>query len=580
MMKGIPYGVTDYDRIVNKNFYYVDKTDFIPLLEKSDSFFTYLRPRRFGKTLFLATLDAYYNVKYKDNFDLYFKDKKIYQELTEEHSSYLILKFDFSKVDNKIEKVYDSFNDIVIEYLRFYITEYSNLLPNETLENFNKIKNCDRALDYVLMQTKIANKKVYLIIDEYDNFANSLLSRNEDEYISLTHGDGFFRLFFNIIKAHTSGNFSPIERIFITGVSPLTLSDVTSGYNIGGNHSFDEEFNNMVGFTETEVREILEYYEKETGVFKHSVDEILNIIKPYYNNYCFNEYCLEVDRVFNTDMFWYFLKNYIKHGEFPKEMVDKNISTDYDKMRMLIRYDKNFGHKASVIQQLMINEEIETVVNPEFTISELTSDNNLVSLLIYLGMLAMDRYEMGATIYRIPNYTVKSQYYRYMTDCYKDCISWRSDDDLLNSLGRKMAYRGEALEFIDYLLSCMTDLSSNRDFDPMAESFVKGFLLANLGVKMNFYTIETEKEANHGYSDIKITPRLDAKHAFVIELKYLKKDASDNEVKEQEKQAEIQLRQYLNDKIDKIKHADNEITCRGIVCVVRGYKKEVLKYID
>ncbi|MCQ2975330.1 MAG: ATP-binding protein, partial [Bacteroidales bacterium] len=516
-----------------------------------------------------------------DKFDFYFKDKKVYTQLTPKRNSYLVMKFNFSAVDNNIEKVYNSFNNLVKDTLDDFLIKYKEYFSEDIYKEFKAIQSCDSALNYVFTKTQQTNQRIYILIDEYDNFANSLLSRNENDYISLTHGDGFFRLFFNILKAHTSGNNSPIERIFITGVSPLTLSDVTSGFNISKNHSLDYKFNSMVGFSETEVREILEYYEKETGVFKHSVDEIIEKIKPHYNNYCFNEECLKEDRIFNTDMFWYFLSEYINYnGKYPKEMVDKNISTDYDKMRMLIRYDKNFGHKASVIQQIMMNEEIEAVVNPEFSISEITSDDNLVSLLIYLGMLSMDRYEMGATIYRIPNYTVKSQYYRYMIDCYKDCMSWRSDDSMLNRFGRKMAYEGYALEFIDYILSCMTDLSSNRDFDAMAESFVKGFILATLGVKMNFYVVETEKEANHGYSDIEIKPRLDAKHAFVIELKYLKKDASDNEVKEQEAKAEKQLRKYLNDKIDKTKYADEGITCRGIVCVIRGYKKEVLKYLE
>ncbi|MCQ2974292.1 MAG: AAA family ATPase, partial [Bacteroidales bacterium] len=182
MTKSIPYGITDYDRIVNENYYYVDKTDFIPMIEKSDSFFTFLRPRRFGKTLFLATLDAYYNIKYKDKFDLYFKDKKVYSQLTPKRNSYLIMKFDFSKVDNNIERVYESFNSRILEYLRFFIKFNQDLLPSETLEKFENIKKCDDALDYVLTQTKLTNQKVYLIIDEYDNFANSLLSRNENDY--------------------------------------------------------------------------------------------------------------------------------------------------------------------------------------------------------------------------------------------------------------------------------------------------------------------------------------------------------------------------------------------------------------
>ncbi|MCQ2975680.1 MAG: AAA family ATPase, partial [Bacteroidales bacterium] len=204
-IKSIPYGTTDFDLIITENNYYVDKTGYIPMVEKSDRFFTFLRPRRFGKTLFLATLDAYYNVKYKDKFDFYFKDKKVYTQLTPKRNSYLVMKFDFSKVDNNIEKVYESFNSRIKNTLADFLIQYKEYFSEDIYKEFKNINKCDDALDYVLTQTKLANQKVYLIIDEYDNFANSLLSRNENDYISLTHGDGFFRLFFNILKAHTSG---------------------------------------------------------------------------------------------------------------------------------------------------------------------------------------------------------------------------------------------------------------------------------------------------------------------------------------------------------------------------------------
>ncbi len=584
-MKKIPYGITNFDRIVKENMYYVDKTDFIPKLENSDAFVTFLRPRRFGKTLLTAVLDAYYNVKYKDNFDLYFKGQKVYENVTENHNSYLVMKFDFSKVDNNIERCQASFNTEILMTLDKYLKEYKEYYSQELYQEFRKIKDAENpqsndAFKFVLDQSYLLGYRIYIIIDEYDNFANSLLARNENDYIKITHGDGFFKLFFNILKAYTSGMGSPVERILIIGVSPLTLSDVTSGYNIGANHSLDEDMNAMVGFSETEVNKMLDYYREATGVFKHNNEEIMAKIKPWYNNYCFNEYCLEDERMFNSDMIWYFLGEYTKKGRFPKEMVDTNIKTDYDKMRMLIRYDKSFGRKASVIQQIMINGEIGSSINREFTISQLQDDKNLVSLLFYLGMLSITRYEYGRAILGIPNHTVMYQYYTYMRDCYNDCISWRSDNDLIDELGHRMAYFGEAIEFLEYIVSCMKELSGPRDFDPQAEAFVKGFILATLGVKMNFYTIETEKQMNHGYSDIFIKPMRDAKNAFVIELKYLKANASDDEVLEKENEAEVQLKQYLSSKINQQELADQGITCRGIILVMSGCKKRVLRYLE
>lgn len=578
--KGIPYGVTNFGLIQRENLYYVDKTAFIPVLEKADKFVTFLRPRRFGKTLLLAVLDAYYNVKYKDRFDDYFKDQAVYKNLTDNRSSYLVMRFDFSKVDNDIERVYKSFNENVLTSLKVFVKEYQTYLPEETYSELSKIDACDAGLNYVLSQAFVAQQRVYIIIDEYDNFANSLLACNEGNYMSLTHGDGFFRLFFNVLKAHTSGMDSPIERIFITGVSPLTLSDITSGYNIGSNLSLSPALNQMVGFTETEILQMLDYYRQECGTFQHSNEEIMELIKPWYNNYCFNRKCLSQDRVFNSDMLWYFIKEYSSDGEFPDAMVDTNIKTDYDKMRMLVRYDKDFGRKASIIQGIINNGEIAAVINPEFSISQLDSDDNLVSLLFYLGMLSIDRYEDGITVLAIPNNTVKMQFYKYMQKCYQDCITWRSDDSLLDRLGRMMAYRGQALEFIEYVVSCMTELSSPRDFDPQAEAFVKGFILATMGVRMNFYTVETEVSMGNGYSDIYIKPMKDAKHSFVVELKYLKANATDAEVKAKEDEAERQLRQYLTDKIDHACNADRGISCRGIILVMSGCKKRVLRYLE
>lgn len=568
----LPYGQSDFAKIRKENKYYVDKTMFIPALEEY-SFQMFLRPRRFGKSLMLNMLGAYYDVAMKDDFDMLFGDLYIGKNPTENRNKYLILKFNFSKVDPDKKNVNASFNNLVLATLTSFAEKYVRLLPEKTVEIIRAQSNSNDAFTALTDAVKLAGLEIYAIIDEYDNFANTMLADSESHYKNLTHGDGFFRLFFNNLKAATTDNEAPVARIMISGVTPLTLSDVTSGYNIGTNISTDYQFNTLAGFTETEFRQMLEYYRDATGIFKHSVDELIEITKPWYDNNCFSTKALKQDRMYNSDMALYFLRKYIGNdGELPEIMVDSNITTDYNKMTKLIRLEKQFGQKTSLIQRIMTEGEIYSNIKPEFSLDDLTRYENLVSLMYYMGLLSVGGYDMGDALLVIPNSTVRQQYLEYMKRSYETLISWKTDDNIFDELGRAFAKRGEHEPFMRYIASCMKETSDNRDFIKTGEAFVKGFILGQFGTNLNYYLAHTEYAHGHCYSDIFLEPRLGTPYAYVIELKYCPKSSDEKDIDKLLDEARTQLPQYVNNHKINVQAKDNGWTLTGIIMVFNGWE--------
>lgn len=545
---------------------------FIPTLEEFN-YQMFLRPRRFGKSLMLNMLGAYYDVAMKDDFETLFGDLYIGKNPTPEHNKYLILRFDFSKVDPAPEKVNESFNDLVLLTMNKFAQKYKNMLPADTTEKIATQKDSNTAYSLLLDTVQLAGQYVYVIIDEYDNFANTMLADSEKNYTDLTHGGGFFRLFFNNLKATTTDNNAPVARIMISGVTPLTLSDVTSGYNIGINISTDFRFNNLAGFTETEFRQMLEYYRDATSVFKHSVDDLIEITKPWYDNNCFSNKASIHDRMYNSDMVLYFLREYIKNnGEIPEQLVDTNIITDYNKMVKLIRLEKQFGQKTSLIQRITTEGQIYCNIKPEFSLDDLTSYENLVSLMFYMGLLSVADYDMGDTLLAIPNSTVRQQYLEYMKKSYETLISWKTDDNIMNDLGRAFAKRGEHEPFLRYIASCMKETSDNRDFIKTGEAFVKGFILGQFGTNLNYYLAHSEYAHGHCYSDLYLEPRLGTPYAYVIELKYCPKTSNQKNIDDLLDNARVQLPKYITDNHLQTTAKDNGWTLTGIIMVFNGWE--------
>ena len=570
-VKKIPYGISDFETLRTKNYYYVDKTRFIRMIEEAGRYVFLLRPRRFGKSLFANALAAYYDVKMADKYERIFKGLDIYDNPTEERSQYMVLKFNFSAVDSDPKRTEASFNSYVKLRIEDFVQTYAEYLPEGSLEKISATPNAGEAFNCLITLAKHATRRIYLIIDEYDNFANSLLAYDEEGYRTLTHGTGFFRYFFNQVKEATTANDAALSRMFITGVTPLALSDVTSGFNIGMNLSMKPQFNEVMGFTESEVRSMLEYYRDALGTFQHSVDQIMEDIKPYYNNSCFAEECIGRDRMFNSDMALYFVNNYAPLGNYPKPMIDPNVTSDMNKVRKMLSYGQNQEGKNLLVERIQNDGYIVSSVIPEFKLDDLGKKSSLVSMMFYLGLLSYGADDEGFPVLVITNQVVREQYYTYLTDYYYS-MGWQTDSDVLQELGTQAHRRGQLLPLLTYICDQMREQTSNRDFNREGESFVKGYVTATIGNNNAWFVCRTEQELNHGYTDIALRPLQNGKHAYLVELKYLKPSAPDDEVTDCFNQSVDQLRTYAASHPYVRECEDHGWTLHNVALVIRGWK--------
>ena len=525
-VKELPYGIQDFVTIVEQNIYYVDKTMYIPELESQARNLFFIRPRRFGKSVFLNMLHAYYDIRTKDKFQQWFGDLWIGKHPTPNQGRYQVLHLDFSQVGGTIEELEEKFNFYLGMRLDGFINAYAEYYSEETIQ---KVKSTDYAggkLGLIQQEAQFKGYPLYLIIDEYDNFTNTVLNElGEKVYWAITHAEGFYRDIFKKFK----GSF---ERIFITGVSPVTLDDVTSGFNIGWHISTKEEFNQMLGFSTEDVRELFTYYQKQGKIpADRDIEAIIKEMKPWYDNYCFSESAFETQsKVFNCDMVLYYLRNYMRKGEGPKQMLDPNTKTDYNKMKKLLQLDKLDGDRKGVIKTIAEKGEIIGTIEESFPARELTDPNIFISLLFYYGMLTIKGVLGEQMILGIPNNNVRKQYYNYLLELYQEekCLNTTN----LKTLFTYMAFEGKWQDALGFMAKAYADISSVRD-GIEAERNLQGFFMAYLSLTSYYYTAP-ELELNHGYCDFFLLPDLThypTKHSYIIELKVLSKKEWNEEVK-------------------------------------------------
>lgn len=566
--KRIPYGMMNFVAIRKDNYYYVDKTRFIEETEQSNRFFFFFRPRRFGKSLTMSMLRHYYDINAADKFERLYGNLYIGKNPTPGHNRYLVINLNFAVIDAGLGN-YRSAMDAHcrIEFTSF-CRRYAGLLPSYCLENMLEEDGAVKQLDYLYKACADAGLKIYLFIDEYDHFTNHILSdaTRLTEYKAETHGTGYLRTFFDTIK---SGTESSIERVFVTGVSPVTLDDLTSGFNIGTNYSLAYKFNEMVGFTEKEVREMLTYYSQHNE-FHNTVDEIIGIIKPYYDNYCFAEEAYGETTMYNSNMVLSFMYKYLDNRcRIPNRMLDENIRVDYNKLRMLIRKDKEFAHDASVIQTLVSQGFITGELKEGFPAENIADSNNFISLLYYFGLVTIGGTYRGRLRFVIPNEVVREQVYTYLLDNYHD-NHLETDTYRLSQLEESMAYDGDFKPFFQYIADSIQTYASQRDRQK-GEAFVHGYALA-LTSQCHFYRPISELDNQAGYADIFLRPRYevftDMLHSYIIELKYLKGGASDSETKKAAEQARRQICWYANT----VNVSENiaDTTLHKVIVIYRG----------
>ena len=529
-MKKIPYGIADYKRVKEENFYFIDKTRFIKEIEETDSFSMFLRPRRFGKSLLISMLHYYYDVHYKESFDMLFGDTYIAKHKTKEANSYHILRFDFSMV--VVDNVKVNFYEYLLIILKSFVSRYKIDIEIDAIPTIvlNKI------FDYFRNHPE---KKLYLLIDEYDNFANKLLLDNQNNYKDIiANKASLYKQFFTLLKGGAGAENSPLKKIFITGVTPMTMYDVTSGFNIGSNISTQPNFNDMVGINSNELDILLNYYTLDRKIDRE-------LLKTWYNNYRFSEDTEQT--IYNTDMILYYIKDIIRYNKPPKELIDINVRSDYSTLQNIIYTNNKLNGNFETIKSLIGGEAVTlTSLVQDFSALDISNEENFKSLLFYLGLITID--SVGLEIeFKVPNETIKRIDIDFLKDAlkFKDIFTPRTDH--INKSLVEFARSGD-IEVFKLLSSYIKESTSIRDYIENEQS-VKVMLLAYLSLTPIFI-VKSELELNQGFADLTLLPLNPyVEHYGLVELKYIKRGIKDYKkmIPNLVEQATKQLEQYQND---------------------------------
>lgn len=537
-MRKLPYGISDYERLIEDEYYYVDKTMYIEKLEDTVApYVVFLRPRKFGKTLFTSTLENYYDIAKENKFEKLFKDTYIGQKPTKLRNTYHILKFNFAGIDTTNEETtIRAFKSKVISSIKLFIDKYKlDFYINDKEEAENILDNFFKA--FVIQK---AYKKIYVIIDEYDHFANELLGFNTKQFKSLVSKNGKIRKFYEILK---EGTESVVDRIFITGVAPITLDSLTSGFNIGSDITLDARFNAMTGFTQQEIVNMMQ----ELEISKQKQEEILPIMKENYDGYNFSVDGME--KIYNSDMCLFFLSKYLEQEKIPSQLIDMNIASDYSKLAGMLDLCKG-EEREQIIEKSVSGEGIISEITQKFNPAIEFTEKDLVSMLFYLGYLTISGEELETPELKIPNRVMKEMYSDYFMKILSKEANFQISESENVEILREIATEGKIDKLVNLVEKYLQNLS-NRDFIKFDEKYIK---LIFYCIVMNFkiYRIKSEMEVEGKYPDILMIPKDSSREykSIMIEFKYLKK-SEENELKAKQVEAKQQIEQYAG--FDEIK---------------------------
>lgn len=563
--KRIPYGIADFKQVRKENKYLVDKTIFFERMENAGNFLFLVRPRRFGKSLFLDMLETYYDINEKDNFQKLFKGLYVADHPTPEQGEFQVLHLDFSMVGSDLENLYENFNRYLSQRCLLFAKKYAAYYPDDFLEDMEKEETGMAMLNLIHGVSHDLDLKLYLIVDEYDNFTNNVLNvKGQQAYHELTHGTGFYRDIFKLFKPM-------FDRIIMLGVSPITLDDLTSGYNIALNMSLDARFNQMLGFSEKDVREMIRYY-KAVGAIgdDKTEDAIINDMKPWYDNYCFSRRSYATaPKMFNCDMVCYYMSTLVDTGYRPDDLVDPNTMTDYGKLKRLIEIDNRKENRLQIIHEIAEKGYIYGTLVSHFPAERIMDYDNFVSLLYYYGMLTIGGVEGELLTLAIPNNNVRLQYYHYLLDEY-NTIAPVKTSELSLRYGRA-ALHGDWHPLIEFICKAYHDTTAVRQLIE-GERNLQGFMNAYLTLT-NYYQVAPEMEFSHGYCDFFLLPNYltypMVAHSYILELKYLKTDATEAEAAKQWEGTVEQIKGYAADK--KLQSMLHGTQLHAIVIQIKGY---------
>ena len=504
----IPYGIMDFRRLRREGYYYVDKTEYLAQMEARDSFIFFVRPRRFGKSLFIAMMESYYDLNQKKDFKKLFGDLWIGKHPTENANRFMTLKLDFSKVGGTGRELQESFEKHIASMLEEFLFRYSEHYDDAFKTAFPG-KTAEEKIAAVTARSRTIGIPLYLIIDEYDNFTNQMIrASGVTDYREITHGAGFYRNWFKKFK----GEF---DRTFMTGVSPVTLDDLTSGFNIATNLSMDPDFNAALGFSEAEVLQMYRDF-KGTGVYKSdNPEEVVNSIKPWYGGYCFAKKKVGVECVLDPLSVLYYLESLVFYDMRPRNMIDPNTRLPFDRFR---------SRKGKIGYEM-----------------ELAAQNLSIS--------------------HQRNEFLREQYFK----------NWKVISEL-DSAAQSFAYEGKWREFFELVSKNFAETTPIRGGID-GEVRMQGYFQCEMGHLPQFITCP-ELEMSHGNCDFFLFPERhyygDVPHSYIVEFKYLKKGAKKAELEAQRKEGVAQLKTYAKDR--KIPALAKDTTLHLILVQYRGPK--------
>jgi hypothetical protein len=545
----IPYGISNFETLVKRGDYFVDRTNYLQHLESlAESYLFFLRPRRFGKSLWLSVMQYYYGIEHKEKFQTLFGKYEIGANPTSLANRFLILKFDFSGIDTTTkEHTYIGFSTKVREGIQQFLGVYHHYFSAEIREDILSKSAPEIMIGSLFTYAYSADiPKIYILIDEYDHFTNELISHRLSEFKEITGAEGYVRSFYERIKSATQEGV--VDRFFATGVSPVTLDSLTSGFNIGSTISKAASFNEMLGFSEDEVKEIL----KGIGIDDIELGGMLDEIRKWYNGYLFEADGLE--RMYNSDMVLYFAKEYQRQNRYPKSLLDTNISSDYGKIGKLFRIGGEEKSRWETLEKLIREETVSVQLTEQFSFARKFTEYDFLSLLFYMGLLTIDEADLSNVKLKIPNEVIKELYFQYFLEQIQVQMNLDIRPSHVVDSVLELAKHNNPQPLINLMEDTLRQLS-NRDWPGFDEKHLKTILVAYF-YTVGIYHIQSEPELEQKYADLLLRrrPPYEPPYQFMIELKFLhKKDADKAEVVADE--GRTQLKTYLQ--ADEVQGLDN-----------------------
>jgi hypothetical protein len=561
-MLKIAYGDADFASIRTSGSFYQDRTHFITILEeKGTKFPAFLRPRRFGKSLFISMLHYYYGREHKDQFQTLFGDLHVGKNPTPLANQFFILRFDFSGITTSNPQiVLKAFLKQVKAGIENFFTRYPEFFQSV---DFQVIEAEEEPSNALITFFRVATRRnvfqqgaIYVMIDEYDQFTNQLLSYHSRAFEKAVSEDGDVRVFYEVLKSQTS--LGKVSRIYLSGIAPMTLDSMGSGYNITTNISLAWPFHNMLGFEESEVKALL----IRGGLAKGVLSTVLTDLRNWYNGYLFSDDIKK--KIYNSTMVLYFVSQYLRLNHYPKTFLDPNIASDYKKIRQVFELVRQDPFTLPTFRKLIEEKSITTELTEVFSLERGFTASDAVSMLFYMGFLTIAGRDLSSYVFKYPNYLIEKLYAQYFVALLRNSDELPIDNNPINDAIRTLAKNANPQPFLDQVKEVLL-IHSNRDAMQFHEGSLKAIFISLLH-HQQFYYISSEEEEQRRYIDIHLEAMrgYKPKYEIVFELKYLKKKDTSvvNEVLDA---AEIQLKKYLV-----LKKYMNRKNLRGFVVVVKN----------